>query len=451
MTMDRSNNDSEKEESSPTVLNQNRVKLEDKSSENQVSAADTTTPSVAPTPFSTAISSPCDNDTNKDTPAITADVSKYHPSKTVEDQDADSKIKFDDEETNCQPLPFTEGITSTTSLPVPNPYNFSIHPSRKLSFEDDQCLGLMSSPNQRSSNDYEDERKGNSSTSNTFTNLTFQESQGIGSPPPIGAAGSFPSSGFEEMSFFPSFQNQYHVDDSYSSNLLGCAFFPSPNDNGPLSSNINIAPSHHFLVNIHDIRAQYGGPTLNGNNNAFPPLMRSLHSSNHHNGRQKEDEEEGEGNERTRSMGKTLDSLDKISTSTAKKNRSKRPRQMSRNLPLRKRHTSLDHGQEVMTTPVSTARSSHRMVSRSISVEKKKGGGSTSIQHISRNRSRRQSTKSFPRTTTTSAARFNNVPPTLSLGNGKVRVIQHFTPKRNTVPILSADTTITIPNTLIVG
>jgi hypothetical protein len=453
MTKDRSENtDIKTGETTPSVVrNPTNVKLEDgendnQTAENQCLITADATPNELPSPSSSSsIPSASSSQNNSDTSRVTANKTESCPSQLDDDEDdADSKIKFEEEKFDCLPIPFD----------APIPYNLSSNndsnPTTRLSFEDDPARGSDSAT------------------------LNYQENEDVGSPPPIGADGAFPTSCFEDMSIFPSFPNQYHIDDAYSTNLLGCTFLPSPNDSG--NAMPSIAPQFH--LNFHDIRAQYRGPTLsssacnNINGHAFPnnpppppPFIRSLHSTD-------EDDDEEEGRIRRSSMGssggKSLDNLSQISARASRTNRSRRPRQTSRNLPLRKRHTSIDHNrdQQLMTTPLATTRSSRRMVSRSASAEKKKGRGMSSSMQIDTHRNwskrhgsstgnsaRANSTKSFTRTSATSAARFNNVPtPTLSSASKitpRVRVIEHFTPKRNTKAILSKESA--LPNTVIIG
>ncbi len=440
------------------------------------------TPAVGPTPSS----KPMPPQASKDN-EIKEDGGSRH-------QDSDSKIKLEGEESNCHTIPFVQNMDAdaveetmmASSYPMPLLFNSRsgtsghYNPSRRLTFEDD--------------NDDVNDR----SASNPMASLACdEETQDYGSPAPIGAHGTFPDE--EEMNIFPPFQNQYHIDDSYSTNLLGAAFLPSPNESstGPLalpSNTVSSSSAHPLLINIQDIRAQYGGPTLNNhivNSNepyhTLPPLMETVRSSSldqdsnnqyHHrseeNGGKNDNENNPADKKQTTSPrsfgGKTLQNLNQISAShdaAARNGRrsSKRSRAMTRNLPLRKRHTTLGgggaetgrptrNGMELMTTPpVTTTRStSQRLVSRSVSAEKHKVGGGLrgrrlsssppeqiSKKQPSRNRSRRQSVS------VSSSRRMHGTPSS----SGKLRTIQHFTPRRNTIPILSSETS--LPNTIIIG
>lgn len=106
-----------------------------------------------------------------------------------------------------------------------------------------------------------------------------------------------------------------------------------------------------------------------------------------------------------------------------------------------------------MTTPINTTRQTNtrHLVSRSASTEKKKKSVHTKQQlklKCHRKVSGRSS-KPFPRTATTSDGRFKLLPKPENMEDGATRVIQHFVPKRHTVPILSSERS--LPNTVIFG
>lgn len=344
--------------------------------------------------------------------------------------------------------------------------NSNNDPSRKLLFDNECALNLMTSPN----NDQEVPPPG--------------PHQDFGTPNPI-----FPSSGLDEIHTFQPFSIQHHhpLDDSYSANLLGAAFIPSPSVGGLGDHNTvptNMAPFYPFLVNMNDFRAQHTsnstgtevnadfvGSSLSASTyanhlplpfaNSLPSLNPKLEEKNNN-----EDEikvkSQSEDGQRKRSQGKTLDNLTQLSATSHNRSKRARSRKISRNLPLRKRHSALQgssskKSDNVSTPTTATRRSNaaHRLVSRSTSAEKKKSKRSAGgrgdmklpIRPASRNRSRRQSNMPFGRASSASANR-----GTLSSENdGTItRVIQHFTPKRHTIPILSMETS-SLPNAVMFG
>ena len=392
--------------------------------------------------------------------------------------DNDSKMNLNDhnggdnENNENDLIPFAQNMNTESmgvyTYPFAMSHNISTSrndPTRKLSFDDDhQSFGMATSPAQKRVQ-FGDAKPSDFATmaSNSSESLTCQEDQNFGSPPPVGLDSIFPSSYMEEMNAFPSLhQSQYLIDDSYSKNLLGGAFIPSPHQDPETSSlsngNVASAPLNPFTLNIHDIRAQYSGPTLHNtfSSHSSQPLINPLPSLDGHGYNEDDDSnvQREEDNNGKKSMGKTLDNLSQISAIVARNNRPKRPRtrKMARNLPLRKRHPSLSHGQseDIITTPVNTARQSNtrNLVSRSVSTEKKRKTIYT--KQLKRHRSKPQGrSKSFPRTASTSESRFKLLPKASNTSDGSTRVIQHFTPKRHTVPILSSERS--LPNTVIFG
>lgn len=379
------------------------------------------------------------------------------------------------------PFSFSHNLIPTSAANNNNSSSSSNPPTRRLSFEDDnQPFGLSASPPHKKVT-FDKDNKPRDFTNVTTNNassdhsLTCQEDQDFGSPPaPVGLDSIFPTTYMDEMSSFPTLQqNQYLIDDSYSNNLLGCAFIPSPRQDPETSSlsNSNLVLSstslNPFSLNINDIRAQYSGPTLSNtfSNHSSQPMMSSLPSLDGHGYNDTneigniQDENEEDKNNGFKSTGKTLLNLSQISASVDRSSRTKRPRtrKMSRNLPLRKRHPSLatnsrgtsdQNDIDGMTTPINTTRQTNtrHLVSRSASTEKKKK--SIHTKQLKRHR-KVSGRKPYPRTATTSDGRFKLLPKAENVGDGMTRVIQHFVPKRHTVPILSTERT--LPNTVIFG
>ncbi len=386
----------------------------------------------------------------------------------------------------CPPLKSIHSAQSESIAPMsafPLPYNVNDITSRKLLFEDDRTLRMFCpSPNQNinasqnaddeATDDVkeeleegegkeEEEEEEHSSVADTDT-FPQNEGQSFPSPAGFGTDSGFPSIlSIDDMNFFQPLLNQFPIDESYSNNLLGSAFIPSPNEfsSGQITTNnLSLVSSSHLFPtsdDIHDIRAQYSGPTLNPNNRnsdegtkgsteILPPLTKPLTKPQSLNVK-REDRVHVEGNITSKlpTIGKTLDNLQQMSTTStsARLDRPKRLRRVSRNLPLRKRHATLGNrrgsSRQMLTTPPPTTktRSSQRIVSRSTSVDKKKRTTSVQIQP-SRNRSVRKSS-------------MGNSAVTPSVGiRGNVRVIQHFTPKRIS-PILSEEAA--LPRTVIIG
>lgn len=361
------------------------------------------------------------------------------------------KVKLEDDTSVTSSASFARTMDPNvlaTSPAMLMPQDFTVHPSRKLSFEDEQPFSIVTTPKQNRVRFDDDEARDFS----TGSHLLCPETQEVVCPTPVALDGFFPSSALEDIGSFHPFQGQqFQIDDSYCSNLLGSAFIPSPNESGVSSS--HAAQFQPLLANIHDIRVQYNVPPLSSSkvimeSSQCPPfLVQSLPKLD---GDGYNEEVQGESEEctRKRTIGKTIDNLNQISASATKRKKSAKPqtRKVTRNLPLRKRHTKVEP-EEVLTTPMAATRPQTRhMVSRSASVEKTKKE-STSQSRTSRNRSKRQSKTSVPRTASTSDARFKDESP--SIGVGTMRIIQHFTPKRNTVAILSTETS--LPKTVVFG
>jgi len=436
MAKDNSSNASKQDEEHKITADVNRVEPK---AENTF---DGVTPETAPTLNATSTTA-----RNDDVPSKTKSSS---PKEVVENQQEDFSVRVKVEEDDIcigNPIPFS--YNPSCEIPAfPIPISFSADPSRKLLFEEERNFGLLSSPHHPNING--DDGKVRSNAHSVHYHETPQPFE---SPAP-GLDGMFPSSYLEEMGSFPPLQNPYQIDDSYNSNLLGGAFIPSPND--PVMSSSNITHLHPFLTNIpsmHDIQVQHHGPMLNctkrdlGSTQDDPYEMKDLPKLDSQVYSDDADSEKAVDNKR--SIGKTLDNLNQISASTTKRRKSTRPqsRKVTRNLPLRKRHTTLDQSpQLVLKTPMASTRSQTRnMVSRSTSGEKKKKEPLIDV-NPSRNRSRRQSSTYAPRTASTSAARFND---NGSDQNASFRVIQHFTPKRHTNPILSVERS--LPTAVILG
>ena len=395
-----------------------------------------------------------------------------------------------DEETMepCPPLQYKSEAMATPPMktfPLPLSYNSTSEmTSRKLLFDDDQSLGLICSSPQRINippgNNDDDHATGeveqndnSSTTAKNLSSFTHELTCNETFPSPAGFGASFPMSSLDEMNFFQPFQNQFPIDESYSNNLLGSTFIPSPNSAEATLCNVLSASQLFQSTTTSEMQVPFKGPTLtaischnsrsnNSTSTAYPvqQVPQSFHM---------EEEEDAKIEENVSTMnsvtkrqptiGKTLDSL--ISASiTTKNERPKRSRRVTsgRNLPLRKRHAPLRGGDddgsqdqqdaqtEMLTTPKPTkTRSSHRMVSRSTSVEKNKRVSMTNVQP-SRNRSVRKS--SMTRAATRSNRFGVDDMETPPLDGGSLRVIQHFTPKRIS-PILSEEST--LPRTVIIG
>ncbi len=359
------------------------------------------------------------------------------------EEDLTPKVKLEDDTsvTASASIARTKDLdVLATSPAMPMPQDFTMHPSRRLSFDDEQPFSIVATPKQNRVRFDDDEARDFS----TGSDLLCPETQALD--------GFFPSSALEDMSSFHPFQGQqFQIDDSYCSNLLGSAFIPSPNESGVSSS--HAAQFQPLLANIHDIRVQYTVPPLSSSkgikeSSHCPPFLVQSLPKLDVDGYNEEVQVESEECTRKRTIGKTIDNLTQISASANKRQKSARPqtRKATRNLPLRKRHTKVQP-EEILTTPMAATRPQTRhMVSRSASVEKSKKVPS-SQSRTSRNRSKRRSKTSVPRTASTSDARFKDESP--SMGVGTMRIIQHFTPKRNTVAILSTETS--LPKTVVIG